>query len=98
MYTVGSSGEVLLASSVSDLSALQMQISTTGSFAGAAWEPYNPNRTVDLPSGASTLAVRVRDEAGVAILTDVHATEQVQAAARVGLGRPEPPRARGRAG
>jgi hypothetical protein len=56
---------VVLASAVTDLSpALMMQVSTTGSFAGAAWVPYTANATIPLPSGASSLAVRVRDEAG----------------------------------
>jgi hypothetical protein len=55
---------VVIATSVSDLSALQMQVSTTGSFAGVAWESYLPNKTVDLPAGVSTLVARVRDAAG----------------------------------
>ena len=54
-----------LVSSVSDLTSLEMQVSTNGTFSGIAWEPYSASKVIDLPSsGTPTIAARVRDQAG----------------------------------
>lgn len=63
---------VVLATGVTDASwaTLQMQVSATGDYSAAAWEPYTANRLVDLPpptaaaGEARTVIARVRDGAG----------------------------------
>ena len=62
-------GRVYIVSVVTDLSLLEMQITTNGSFTGIPWEPYTANKAVDLaPSGSQTpvarnIQARVRDGA-----------------------------------
>ena len=57
-------GRIILASTVTDLTPLEMQVTTTGSFGGLGWEPYNPSKVIDLTAVSSTLSARVRDAAG----------------------------------
>ena len=53
-----------LASSVSDLTLLEMQVTTNGSYGGIGWEPYLAGKVFDLTAASSTLSARVRDAAG----------------------------------
>ena len=57
-------GRIILASTVTDLTPLEMQVTTTGSFGGLGWEPYNPSKVIDLTAASSTISARVRDAAG----------------------------------
>ncbi|MBA2689848.1 MAG: hypothetical protein H0U63_03495, partial [Burkholderiales bacterium] len=57
-------GRVILTSSTTDLTTLEMQVTTNGSFGSMGWEPYNPSKVLDLTASSSTIAARVRDAAG----------------------------------
>lgn len=73
------SSRVYVASTITSQTTLQMQVSTSGSYTGVAWEPYAAAKAVDLPPQVGSDAVprqvmaRVRDAVGrVVDLLDVN--------------------------